>query len=838
MSNMFGIGTDGLSGKNNVLTETLSYNEKKAKNFDWAERCSRFIDGTLGRNSDEFLERIRVNTDLANGRGDTLMNNDTQFRTQKIDTEAIQSGINPVRHLPVINQIYDAMVGEQLRASLKFTTIDASGYSTTMRQKKRLDLNQQWIKDNVVKPVQDRITMQVMIENGVKDQSQLSPQDQQDLFADIESRTKFELVDDIDKFLAKDYKTPVETEVQKIVNWLVNECNIKYVTDENFKNVIIIGGEIYRNCIRNNSIKCEIVNQAGFRNKISKHKLFVEDSDIIHYQQSVSVADVINWHGSEIYKLKSKDSLMSLRSQFEARDAEFNRILASPGGDQILQNAPSIYTQAGQEYAATLKALYGSSDSYGYWDVNYQHYVWKSFGKMKSISRKTKQGVQIFYVDENYEFNPLKADIEEQTVIVPELYQATRINNKIFVDKGLLPYQYRSRQNPFEVKMNYIGAYYNTFGGNSKNVSAIDLGKPYQHKINVQVAKIEDLDRRNRGTVLNFPKGSKPKGMSWRDWLAFMNNEGILFTDDISEGRTANDMQAIRGITLSNQSELQGRIPYIEFLIRQMSTAMGFNPSRLGFQDPNLSVTNNRQNIVQSSIQTENIYRTHNKIIENVMTSLVKIAKQYLKDNPTKVSYILDDMSIAELSLDGDLLDIAEENIYINNSIEDSRKLEELNALAQPFIQNGQIDFEDAAKLKFAKNAGDILNIAMDSKRKTEARLQQQQEMQNQQIQLNQQYAQQIEQMRQEFELEKQKRDLENKIMITQIDAQKFANQWDIDNNQINDQLQGKMLDDENEKEKIKKQFELESKKLLQERELKLKEIEVKKMQARAKSKV
>jgi hypothetical protein len=839
MSTITGTPTnfDRLVQSGGILTENTSYTSKKAYDFKWCEDCARYIDSLYSPGlHQERNEKLKINYNLANGRGDALLEVGNQFNIQKIEGESLSSGTSPIRHIPEITNVYAALTGELMKASLKFTAVDSSGYSTTMRQKKRLELTQQWIKQNIISPVEQQVAMQVMIENGVKDQSSLSPEDQQDLFSDIENRTKFRLIEDIDNYMSNDYRTPVETEVQKMVEWLVRKCDIKYVTDENFKNVIVTGSEIYRVGIRNNDIFTEIVDQFGFWKYSSKNKLFVEHSDIIQYRQHLTYTDIMTWHGTELMKGKYKDQLNTLRfgSNSDSGRADLNRILSSDTGPFLIREAPPINTEEGQRFQKMLVTVFGGNTGQGS-TLNYTNYVWKSFGKLKAIKRKTNQGIQVFYLGENYEFNPLKGDIEESIEVVPEIYSTTRIGNNIFVDKGPLEYMYRSRENPFDVKMNYIGALYNTIGGNTENLAPIDLGKPYQHKINMQVAKIEELDRKNYGTPLAFSPKMKPKKTSWAEWFSLLKNEGLILHDDTSEGMTANDLQSLRGIPLSNINELQARQAYVEYLTNKMSMVMGLNPSRLGVQDPNTSVTNNRQNIVQSTIQTEYLYRTHNKVVENLINTLVNIGKVVLKDNPVRASYILDDMSIAELSLDPDLIDIAEQNIRVTNSIDDQRNLDAIRALAQPYIQNGMIDFEDSVRLMFAKNGAEMINTALNSKRKSEARMQQQQEMQNQQIQQQQQFEQQLEQMRQQMDMEKQQRDLDNKVIVAQLRSMEIANSLDIDKDGMNDLYETTIKKLDFEREKLQKEMEDRKKQREQDKKLKLEEIAVKRIAANKK---
>ena len=829
---------DKLISEGSILTEVLPFREKRSNNYRWCEESADYIQSLSApmKNKDR-IRRLRINYNLANGRGDEFIESESQFQVQKVEGQIVSSGTTPVRHAPKINQVFDAMIGEQMQASLKFTAVDTSGYSTTMRQKKRLELNQQFIQDTIIAPIEQQIAMQVMIENGITQQSQLSPDEQQDLHSDIQNRTKFRLVDDIDMFMAKDYKTPVETEVQKLVNWLMKACDIKYITDENFKNVIIAGAEIYRIHIRNGFPVVDIVDPICFWKHSSKNKLFIDESDIVAYRPNVTYSDILTWHGTELYQSKYKDRLLDVRRGFAIKNKQLDNIVSFPGHEIILQSQPPIHTPEGQNYAKALLTVFGGSNST---NIEYSHYCWKSFGKMLAITRQDKKTGQlsVFYVDENYEFNPSKGDVEEAVQIVPEIYQTTKIGNDIYVDKGPLPYQYRSRQNPFEVRMNYVGAMYNTLGGNSENVAPLDLGKFWQHKINMQMHKIDEADRKNHGSVLSFPVKALPTNTTWKEWMTFIKNEGIMLHNDTMEGMTANDLQSIRDIKMGVSNEIEARIPYLEFLTVQMSLSMGFNPSRLGLQNPNLPVSNNRQNIVQSTIQTEYIYRTHNKVIENMMNNLVNTAKITLKNNPVKASYVLDDMSVAELELDNDLLDIAEQNIYVNNSVEDQRIMERINSLAEPLLAAGQIDFEDSIKLGFSKNGADMINIAAQAQRKVQARMQQQQEMESKMAEQQTQMSMQLEQMRFEMEMQKQAAADQTKLIVATIAAQRDANSYDIDKSGLNDMFEQNQEDLKFKREELRENTALAKEKLDNDKMLGLKKAHADLIKARQKPKV
>ena len=131
----------------------------------------------------------------------------------------------------------------------------------------------------------------------------------------------------------------------------------------------------------------------------------------------------------------------------------------------------------------------------------------------------------------------------------------------------------------------------------------------------------------------------------------------------------------------------------------------------------------------------------------------------------------------------------------------------------------------------------DLINVAKDSIRKNEARMQQKQEMDSQNMQQQSQMAQQLEQMKFEMELEKQKRDLENKQIVATIQSLDRSNALDVNRNQISDTTEDQIRKLDFERDKLSKELALKDKELNQTKIIKMKELEVKRQQIKAKPK-
>lgn len=243
---------------------------------------------------------------------------------------------------------------------------------------------------------------------------------------------------------------------------------------------------------------------------------------------------------------------------------------------------------------------------------------------------------------------------------------------------------------------------------------------------------------------------------------------------------------------------------------------MSYNPSRLGQIAPSMAVTNNQQNIQQSTYQTQDLYTLHNEVVERVLLKHILNERAALKDNDYIASYILDDMSIADLKLDKELFNVAEIGISIRNSSQDYNNVMEVKQLGQAMIQNGMITMPELIRLMWANNGAEILNIAERAEKKMLERQQQQQQadQQNQQAQMDSQ--KQIIELQQQYDSLQKQLDRDLQRVGYELESQKFANQMDIDQNNVNDALEKEreVMENDNKQNELNRKHELEKEKL------------------------
>ncbi|HPC34984.1 MAG TPA: hypothetical protein PLP73_04895, partial [Candidatus Absconditabacterales bacterium] len=215
-----------------------------------------------------------------------------------------------------------------------------------------------------------------------------------------------------------------------------------------------------------------------------------------------------------------------------------------------------------------------------------------------------------------------------------------------------------------------------------------------------------------------------------------------------------------------------------------------------------------------------------------------------LRYNDHLRTYLLDDLGVAELELDEELLDLAEIGIKIASELDDINDVNSMKAHLQPLIQNGMVDFYESAVLQFSKEPSAIINIAREAKERIEKA---NKEKQEQEYKLAQQ------EIDRKKELDKQADkykmiELDLKKLDIEMRGDQFRKVQDADLNKIPDSLQKAVVDNqaemdrlvyetENAKETKREEMKFEFDKLKADMEMLKAELEVRKKELANKNK-
>lgn len=228
-----------------------------------------------------------------------------------------------------------------------------------------------------------------------------------------------------------------------------------------------------------------------------------------------------------------------------------------------------------------------------------------------------------------------------------------------------------------------------------------------------------------------------------------------------------------------------GLLEKIEQMVSELS---GITQQRQGAISSNELVGNVERSVVQSAHITEPWFWLHNQCKKKVLSMLLDTAKYTWKDTKQYLHYILDDATRTYLQID-ESFSYEDFDIFVSDSTKDSQVIEQLKSLTQPAMQNGAT-LLDIAEILTTDNLNMIKNKLQDIENK---RLEQQQAMQEQENQQQQQLIQMQNEVKEqelalkeaELDLDKYKIDQDNatKITVAQLNAYRYQQDMDQNNN-------------------------------------------------------
>jgi hypothetical protein len=153
-------------------------------------------------------------------------------------------------------------------------------------------------------------------------------------------------------------------------------------------------------------------------------------------------------------------------------------------------------------------------------------------------------------------------------------------------------------------------------------------------------------------------------------------------------------------LDLSLASDIQKYIQLADYLEQKCGKSVGITDPVLGQTSVSERVTNNQQNLVQTSHMLEPYFDLHNCIKRNVLQGLLDLAKvAYATSDKKHISYILDDMSQEMLQMDINLLDESTLGLFMEDSSMSEEIKQTIQQLAHAAMQNQKIELSDVLKV-------------------------------------------------------------------------------------------------------------------------------------------
>lgn len=690
-------------------TERLTMAAKNAKDFQWYKDNADRADvdfGTAAVNSEGVsdYQRMKVNYDLFNNK---LNLRDFEYVCQPFGSEAGELPAKMVNR-DISSGKIKAMLGMEIKRPFSWNVIATNPEATTRKEQEEFGRIKEWVVGQIINPLRIEIENKKAEENKGKP---LTPEEQQRIQEEINQELEAQTPEETRKYMQRKHQDPAEVMSQQLLEYLMAKTDVKRKFNNTFKHGLISARGLMYVGIMNGEPEVWNVNSLRFKYAKSPDLEFVQDAERASCEFRMSVSDVVRFFGSEL----SEKDIDKLYNGYDANEGMESRISNWLADDS--EDSGSTFN-FDEDFSNSIRVV---------------HHVWKSLRQIGFLTYEDEEGeMQEMIVDENYKLNKDHGDIRVEWEWLPEVYETWKIQNDIYVRKQPIPGQFKDLDNLYHCPLPYYGAIYDNM--NSEETSLMDRLKPYQYYYNIVSYRLELLLASDKGkkVLMNINAIPDSAGIDIKKWQYFMESTPYMWYDPNEEGSGYQDVNTVaKVIDLSLASDIQKYIEIAEYLRLQQGKSVGITDNVEGQAGSNESVTNNKQNLVQSSHILEWYFDLHSYVKRDVLQALLETAKiAYRGSGKKKLSYFLDDMSQRVIEVDMGLLDNSTLGLFVTNSSKSEEAKAEVKALAHAAMQNGTVGFSDVVstiRLESIVEIEETIAVAEEAKIKRDQAAQQEQ---------------------------------------------------------------------------------------------------------------
>lgn len=718
-------------------TQRLTRAQKEANDKKWFKDQLRslnkisFSTGSmfgltnLGRGISDY-RRMKVNYDLFNN---VINKTDFEHVCYPFGKEAGELPAD-FTNKDIISGKIKALLGMEMRRPFSWKVVATNTEATTRKEEEEFSKLKDFVVNSIIAPIKQKIELEQA--QALKGQ-ELTTEEKQRIEQEVAQKLKAMTPQEVKRYMAREHQDPAEVLAHQLLQYLIQKENIRMKFNKGWKHGLIAGKEIFWVGIVNGDPILKVVNPLNFDYDKSSEKDFIEDGDWACYEMSMTPSEIAKYFGSEL------------------TNVELDELYESYNNTNSLPDAAFTFREDGVSVNLGIRVI---------------HAEWKALKPFKfiyGIDPETGEPYEDI-VDESYKMNIEAGDYKEETVWIPTKYEGYQIGNDKFAMLREVPGQHKDLTNLYECKLSYIGSTYDNL--NSSTTSLVDRMKYYQYFFNILWYRIELLIGSDDGKslLLNTNLIPKSSGMDFEKWMYYFKVNKLGLLDPTEEGNKGNQNigEAAKEIDMSLVSDIQKYMQLAEYIERRCGESVGITKQIEGQIGTEEAVRNTQQALVQSANILEPYFDMHNLIKRNVLQALIETAKvAYSELQPKSLSYVLDDMSVAMLTPDYELLENSTYGLFVSNSMKADETLQTMQQLSHAALQNQQVELSDVLMImnsESTQEAEELLKVAEANRAEREQAMQQQQ-MQSQE--------QQAEAQR---NWEREKMDKEHQYKMAEID--------------------------------------------------------------------
>ena len=424
----------------------------------------------------------------------------------------------------------------------------------------------------------------------------------------------------------------------------------------------LVAGEVYSyKTIENNEPYYEVVNVLDLDYDKDPDLPFIEDGEWCVRRKYMNPSTIVEFFYDDLGK-----------NEKEIKEA-INKIEVLGSNTTVFSaSAPNLYDRTGPQN------VYNRL-------VEVKHVVWKSKKKV-GICNFIDEFGQPQSIEVAETFKPLKeAGQTVEWLWVNEIWEGYLIGTDMFFRIRPVPVQRTSLDNLAKCKLPYNGRVLSAI--NSRNISLVMLGVPYQvlynatfHRLKLAMAKMKD-------DMIQLDVNLKPKDMSLDEWLLYGDATNILFIDRNKEGyRESSTNQSVLKLA---SSTIASYIDLLRFIKQEWEEVCGISRQREGQISSSETVGGVERSVVQSSLITEIYFTLFDEFKEREYQGLLDYSK-FAWIEGKKTSFVMPDSGkIVYLDVDPIEHSESEYGIFVALSGKAVEKRKALEAKFTEMIQNG-----------------------------------------------------------------------------------------------------------------------------------------------------
>jgi hypothetical protein len=561
-------------------------------------------------------------------------------------------------------------------------------------------------------------------------------------------------LEQLQKFQTYEFQDVAEITANKILKKEYKEGDFDFVFLRTFEDLLVGGEEIMYCGVLGGNPVMRRVNPMNLYT-LGGNSMYIEDADIIVEYGYKTVGQVIDDYWEEL----SEDDIDFL---------ERGKTDASMGGGGIgLNRDVSVYDYYGEQGALSIfhpnemgtRTFAGAFDTYG--NVRVLKVCWRSRRKIGELTYFDEDGVeQKDWVPEDYK---PKKELGETVkwIWVNEWMEGTKIADHIYTVMRPVPYASKSLVNKSKGTPPYVGSVNST--NDYKVQSLMDIMKPLAYSYDIAYYKRELAIATYKGSFTALNSSLVPAGWDPKEWMRYVTINKFAWLDPTNEilkgpsqGKSAGAFNTLTAqqIQIGDVNEVgmyTNLLLDIENTLGKLAGVSGAREGEISNRQTNGSV---EMQITQTSNITEKWFAIDANFRKRVLTKFLECCKYAYKRNPKKGQYLLDDLGQQIVSKFDEFV-LSEYDIHVSNATNDTQLYNDLRALSQAAIQNGQATIGDLIAISQSESVQEIARRLEDSARKIKEENQSMQEKQLQAQQQQAQMAMQQEQAKQMFEMKK-----------------------------------------------------------------------------------